>query len=160
MALGTNDSNRANGGAGPWRGETFNLELWGVPFRELIALSDREHRKEAAKLSWGNLPILDEWKRLFPDRDPVAFHERLWGVRLVCPGGGRYVWNEQSRMMESTVYGRPEAPKEAEQSLPQLRDFRGIRIGVSIEDQGLRCRVELDRQANRNGQVQGKPVAP
>ena len=44
---------------------------------------------------WGNLPILNEWKRLFPDRDPVEVHQQVWQVELVCPGGGKYVWNEK-----------------------------------------------------------------
>jgi hypothetical protein len=140
-----NEPNRANAGTSAWLGDTFRLELNGVPLRELIALADREHRKETGRLSWGNLSVLNEWKRMFPEEDPVAVHERLWGVRLVCPGGGRYVWNEQVRMMESTVYGRPTAPKEAEHSLPQLREFSGIRLGASIEDQGFRVRVELKR---------------
>ena len=38
------------------------------------------------RLAWSNIAILNEWKRLFPDQDPVAVHERLWGVRPVCPG--------------------------------------------------------------------------
>ena len=58
-----------------------------------------------------NLPALNEWKRLFPDRDPVAVHREVWGVTLVCPGGGNYVWNEKYATMESTVYGHPGQPK-------------------------------------------------
>src|SRR5262249_35442056 len=53
--------------------------------------------------SWSNIPILNEWKRLFPKEDPVKVHERLWHTRLICPGGGQYVWNDEWKTMESTV---------------------------------------------------------
>ena len=79
--------------------------------------------------SWSNLPILNEWKRLFPNEDPVKVHERLWHVTLICPGGGKYVWNDQWHTMESTVYGHPGQPKTGPKAPPLLepvsiRQFR------------------------------------
>jgi hypothetical protein len=144
-AKAAKSQNQANAGTGTWLGETFNLDLRAVPFRELISLVNREHGKDAAKLSWGNLPILNEWKRLFPNEDPVALHKRLWGVELVCPGGGKYVWNAKRHTMESTVYGHPGEPKEAGVTPPQIRGIRGFAFGLTLENQGLRVRAELER---------------
>jgi len=129
-----------------WLGGNFSFELGERAFRELVALAERERGSKLRKLSWGNLPALNEWKRMFPDQDPVALHERLWGAKLVCPGGGKYVWNEKWRTMESTVYGHPGKPKEGGEVLPQFGEFRGVRFGLSLEDQGMRVRAELNRR--------------
>ena len=68
--------------------------------------------------AWSNLPILNEWKRRYPDQDPVALHEEFWQTRLICPGGGQYVWNDDWQTMESTVYGCPAAPQEGPLAAP------------------------------------------
>jgi hypothetical protein len=96
--------------------------------------------------SWSNLPILNEYRRLFPDRDPVQVHEDLWGVRPICPGGGRYVWNETWRTMESTAFGCPAAPKPGPDALGALKNLRVGRFGLTFEEQGLRARVAIDWQ--------------
>jgi hypothetical protein len=76
----------------------------------------------------------------------VALHERLWGVRLVCPSGGKYVWNEKWHTFESTVWGHPGEPKSGAALPPQLRDFSRARFGLTFEEQGLRARAELQRR--------------
>ena len=98
-------------------------------------------------LSWSNLPVLNEWKRLFPDRDPVAVHAAVWGVTLVCPGGGKYVWNEKYATMESTVYGHPGQPKAGPPAPPVLSSFTSGDFGLTLENDGLRARVELHRSS-------------
>ena len=98
-------------------------------------------------LSWSNLPVLNEWKRLFPDRDPVAVHAAVWGVTLQCPGGGKYVWNAQYGTMESTVYGHPGQPKAGPPAPPVLSSFASGDFGLTLENDGLRARVELHRPA-------------
>jgi hypothetical protein len=95
--------------------------------------------------AWGNLPILNEWKRRYPDQDPVGLHEQYWHTRLVCPGGGQYVWNDQWQTMESTVYGCPAAPKAGPVAAPELQSIKYGNFGVTFEQQGLRARVSLDR---------------
>jgi len=102
--------------------------------------------------AWSNLPILNEWKHRFPDQDPVALHEKLWGVRLICPGGGTYVWNDQAQTMESTVFGHPGSPKEGSDLPNIIASLLSANFGLTFEDQGLRARVELERTAD------GKPV--
>jgi hypothetical protein len=140
----------------PWLGDNFCLlvdrkmfDLLSSPGARFLegpdSLSD-----SAMKLgSWSNLPILNEWKRLFPNQDPVKVHERLWHVTLICPGGGKYVWNEQWHTMESTVYGHPGQPKPGPKSPPILGQFQSANFGLTFEEQGLRARVELMREGRK-----------
>jgi hypothetical protein len=92
--------------------------------------------------SYDNLPILNELKRRYPNQDPVATYERLWAARLVCPGGGEYVWNDKWQTMESTVYGHPGEPKEANPPKPYAKWQAGD-FGLTFEDDGLRARCAL-----------------
>ena len=84
---------------------------------------------------------------LYPDRDPLEVHEQVWKIRLVCPGGGKYVWNDAWQTMESTVYGHPGEPKQGPAATPALKSFVHGDFGLTFEDQGLRARAVLDRQA-------------
>lgn len=99
--------------------------------------------------SWSNLPILNEWKGMYPDQDPVKLHERLWKTKLVCPGGGEYVWNERWYTMESTVFGHPGEPKMPNSPPKLLEGFSFFNFGLTFEEQGLRGRVSLDRDRLR-----------
>ncbi|TXT18800.1 MAG: Uncharacterized protein FD138_4410 [Planctomycetota bacterium] len=103
-------------------------------------------RQAAQTNSWSNLPILNEWKRRYPDRDPVEVHARFWNTELVCPGGGRYVWNEHWRTMESTVFGHPGEPKLPEKFEAPLFPFAKASFGLTFELDGLRSRLELLRE--------------
>ncbi len=99
--------------------------------------------------SWGNLPILNEWHRRFPGQDPVAFHQKHWGVTLLCPGGGKYVWNEAWQTYESTVYGHPGQPRSGPKVPPALSLFRQGEFGLTFENQGVRARAVLTRGAGQ-----------
>lgn len=113
-------------------------------FVDLISLfAGEEARQALAALSWGNLPILNEWHRRWPDRDPVTLHEEFWHTRLVCPGGGDYVWNDEWHTMESTVYGHPGRPKRGPANVT-LADVVGGNFGLTFEDQGLRAKAVID----------------
>ncbi len=98
--------------------------------------------------AWSNLPILNEWKRLYPDCDPVELHERVWNIRLICPGGGRYVWNDKYQTMESTVYGHPGEPKKGPLAAVALQQFSSGDFGLAFENQGLRARVSLEKKSD------------
>ena len=111
----------------------------------LSALGRESYQGAMQRLAWSNLPILNEWHRLYPDADPVAVHERVWHTRLVCPGGGKYVWNEAFRTMESTVYGHPGEPQPGPAAPAELRQFSAADFGLTFENQGLRARVNLPR---------------
>ena len=112
--------------------------------RMLETLYGQDLKETMERRSWGNLFILNEWRRLGVS-DPVTFHQRFWQTLLVCPGGGTYRWNEDFATMESTVYGHPgEFRVSAEQPGP-LADVKAARFGLTFEDDGLRARAEVDR---------------
>lgn len=107
----------------------------------------KQYQESMQLLAWRNLPILNEWKRRYPDRDPVEVHEQVWKIRLICPGGGKYVWNDEWQTMESTVYGHPGVSKSGPAAPAGLTSLVKGRFGLVFEEQGLRGRVELERKA-------------
>jgi hypothetical protein len=111
----------------------------------LAQLLDDPLADETRAAAWRNLPILDEWRRLFPERDPVEVHARVFRERLVAPGGGEYVWNAEWSAMESTVHGHPGAPADAAGLPPAWRGFGALRSDLTFEHDGLRVRLALDR---------------
>lgn len=123
---------------------TLHLDPKAMEVFDMMSRSPRQ--REMQNLAWSNLPILNEWRRLYPDQDPVELHARLWKTRLVCPGGGKYVWSDQWRTMESTLYGHPAQPKAG--PLPSLASLgvRAADFGLTFVDGGLRARVEVQRQ--------------
>ena len=139
----------------PWLGSSLCLQVDRQMFEILNNASSNilgpSSLSDAAMQlrSWSNIPILNEWKRLFPKEDPVKVHERLWHTRLICPGGGQYVWNDEWKTMESTVYGHPGQPKSGPKVSAMLGQFEKANLGVTFEEQGLRGRVELTRDAKK-----------
>ncbi|MFG0316018.1 MAG: hypothetical protein ACF8XB_02000, partial [Planctomycetota bacterium JB042] len=138
----------ATAGAAPaaaWPGRHVAIRLsgrFGALLESLLGEWQEENRRAA---SWRNLWVLNEWRRLHPGEDPVRFHERRFGQRLVCPGGGRYAWNAQAATMESTAYGHPAAPRDEARVPPLLRSFADATAGVTFEHDGLRARATLRR---------------
>ncbi len=63
-------------------------------------------------------------------------------MRLVCPGGGRYVWNEAWQTMESTVYGHPAAPKDGPTVASLLSAFDDLDTGVTLTRIGARSSAD------------------
>ncbi len=132
----------------PWLGESVALRIEPDALDVIGRLSSNEVRAEAQQAAWSALPILNEWKRRYPDQDPVELHEKLWNVRLVSPGGGAFVWSDARQTMEASDYGSPSAPIDGP-ALPRAleRITRGA-FGLTFEDDGLRARVELARKPN------------
>jgi hypothetical protein len=107
---------------------------------------DNWSRDEVQSASWRNLPILNEWKRKFPDADPLAVHRKWFGETPLCAAGGRYVWNAAAGAMESTVAGRPGDPRGERTPLPEaLKRMKEVRLGITFENNGIRSRIEVDR---------------
>jgi hypothetical protein len=132
----------------PWLGTNLCLQVDPQFLRALEALSEEKYQNAQQLLSWNNLPILNEWKRLFPSRDPVQLHEQFWQTKLICPGGGSYVWNAKWQTMESTAYGHPGEPKAGPKNNFPLARFNGANLGLNFEQQGLSAKVALDRKAH------------
>jgi hypothetical protein len=131
----------------PWLGTNLCLQVAArfVPALELLFRETYQSRQQL--LAWNNLPILNEWKCLWPEQDPVKVHEQFWQTKLVCPGGGSYVWNEKWHTMESTVYGHPGEPKPGPQKIQALANITGANLGISFEEQGLSAMAALEREA-------------
>jgi hypothetical protein len=128
-----------------WLGTSVGFQF-NKGFVDMISIFAGDEARQALQaLAWGNLPILNEWHRRWPDRDPVKLHEEFWQTRLVCPGGGDYVWNDEWQTMESTVYGHPGEPKRGPANV-SLTDVISGNFGLTFEDQGLRARAVIDRR--------------
>jgi len=127
-------------------GNNMNIKMTEQMTRLYLPLIEDASSRDMQQLSWANLPILNEWKNRYPDKDPIEVHREFWQRTLLCPGGGQYVWNAEIQQMESTVYGSPGNPKmPAKTPLPKLlRNLKGGEFGVSFEDDGLRARVLLE----------------
>jgi hypothetical protein len=132
-------------GAKSWLGESMGLEVKESALLMVQTLYDEDFKGAMERRSWGNLFILNEWRRRFGAEDPVGFHQRRWQTLLVCPGGGEYVWNEAFQTMESTVYGHPGVPRPSAEQPNPLSDFKAARFGLTFEGDGLRARAEADR---------------
>lgn len=122
----------------------FHVEGSTLPM--IAKLLSNDYQRAMQRVAFSNIPILNEWKQRFPDRDPVEFHREFWQQRLVCPGGGKYVWNEEYQTMESTVYGHPAVPKTGPGLPPTLTQFEHGDFGLTFEEDGLRARVQLKRK--------------
>jgi hypothetical protein len=131
----------------PWLGSNvcFRINQSFVPTLE--ALFRDEFRPAQQRLAWSNLPILNEWKRRFPKQDPVKLHEQFWQTKLICPGGGGYVWNEEWQTMESTIYGHPAQPKAGPENALPVANITTANLGLTFENDGLSGKIVLERSA-------------
>jgi hypothetical protein len=123
----------------------MSLQANRIVLGVFATLTFTDYQRMLQRRSWGNLPILNEWKRRYPNEDPVKLHAKFWQTELICPGGGKYVWNEKWQTMESTVYGHPGEPKEGTKSAAVLNSIERGDFGVTFEEQGLRAKVILKR---------------
>ena len=139
----------------PWLGSNVALRVDSKILKIANAANRNQYEETMRMQCWKNLPILNEWKRLYGDRDPVEVHRRVWGVELVCPGGGKYVWNDKYQTMESTLYGHPGEPKKGPSAPPVLSSFVGGDFGLTLENNGLRARVVLERPVPAKPQADG-----
>lgn len=139
----------AAGGQPPpeWLGAAMALRVDGRFLSTAGKLGLHAYRDQLRRRSWNNLPILNEWRRRYPDSDPQQLYQRFWAARLVCPGGGDYVWNDQWQTMESTAFGHPGQPKPGPDAQPLIDQIVSGNFGVTFEHQGLRARAEVARKA-------------
>lgn len=130
--------------AGAWLGRHLGVHVEAAAL-ELMPLFEAGAFDRQRLRSWDNLPILNEWKRRFPERDPLEVHETLFHTRLTCPSGGTYAWNAELATMESTVYGCPERPRPGAGQPTALRGLSSGDFGLTFEHEGLRARAVIRR---------------
>lgn len=130
----------------PWLGESLCAQVDHRALEFFAFAFGSEYQQFMRNVAWNNLPILNEWKRRYPDQDPVALHERVWKTRLQSPAGDGYRWNEAWQTMESVSYGHPGEPQAGPSFPAALRDVARANFGITFEEDGLRTRVELVQQ--------------
>lgn len=135
------------GAESSWLGRQVALKVRRPGLEVFQNLAGESYQRAMQERAWSNLPILNEWHRLYPKESPTAFHERFWRTRLTSPGGGDYVWNEEFQTMESTVYGHPGAPKEGPRLPEALTQATAIGMGLSFENDGLRGQATIERES-------------
>jgi hypothetical protein len=128
-----------------WLGKSASARAKAESLALLQALWRDDLGLRLQRASGSNQPILNEWRRRYGTDDPVALHEQAWKTRLVCPAGGRYVWNEECLSYESTAFGCPANPKTPEQRPDPLAGVAAVALGVTFEGDGLRAAAELLR---------------
>ncbi len=128
----------------PWLGESQSFQAGPRALAVAQQLTRDSYHLRLQALSWANLPILNEWKRLHPDQDPLKLHEERWGVKLVCPGGGTYSWNAEWNTMESSVFGHPGQPRDNLKT-PVLFSFTSANLGLTFEPNGLSAKAVIER---------------
>jgi len=129
-----------------WLGESLCLKADAKAVAVISAFFSEDYQLQMQKRAWANLPILNEWRRRYPDRDAVGLHEQLWKVRLIDPADGRYTWNAKWQTIESSVYGHPGKPKKGPATPPLVAGITGGNFGLTFENDGLRARVILKRK--------------
>ena len=133
-------------GARKWLGKNLSIQTNRNLHRVLDALWSRYYQDQLREQSWKNLPILNEWKRLFPEQDAVQLHRKLWGQKLICPGGGSYVWDTKNRTYRSTVFGSPVMPRTPMGTPYPYRDIKSLDAGITFELGGVRAKVHLRKK--------------
>ena len=129
-----------------WLGKNLAVELRKT-FLRFIEASSRKYYKKNLKVScWNNLPVLNEWKRLYPDQNPVDLHKKWWKVQLLCPAQGKYIWDKNYYTMQSTKLGSPVKEKTKTYPASPLDYVKNIQFGLTFEHNGLRAKILLRRK--------------
>ena len=108
-----------------WPGRSMNLQIKGR-FKEIL-MSQFSNRSDP-KLR--HIPILNEWKRMFPDRKPTEVHHEFYGGKL----SDMYKWIEEYGTMT------PDTQNERSSKIP-FADLKSIAIGMDVESNAIHVRV-------------------
>jgi hypothetical protein len=104
-------------------------------FRDVLAVGFVEAELQSAlrRRAFSALPILNELHRVAPAEDPENLLLELFGATVRCPGGGRFVWNEEHQTYESTVFGCPAVPRAGEALPSGLQSIRELWATLRFE---------------------------
>ena len=128
-----------------WLGESAAMRISRKGIAIFGGLMGDSIGEEAQRRTFANLHILNEWKRLFPDEDPVAVHARVLGQELTCGAGGTFVWDPEWKTMASSVLGHPGAAIAPPHLPPAVGDLESFEAGLTFELDGLRARARATR---------------
>lgn len=129
-----------------WMGRNLAAQVSEKAWPVIEMLSHDSYGRYLQMQSWNNLPILNEWHTRKGNLSELDFHRRYWNTIPSCPGGGQYVWNEQDRTFESSVFGHPGNPKMPGQIPTPLSKIKNVRLGVTFEEDGLRAKTVIERK--------------
>ncbi len=127
-----------------WPGKHLNMRVRHGVFPVLTGIFDTEAASNTRRAAWRQIPILNEWKRWYPERDPVAVHETVYGIP---PGfGDAFEWNDAYKTAASVRWGHPGEPAVRDGGLTGLLgEIREAVFGVTFEMDGLSARAEISR---------------
>lgn len=108
----------------------------------LLGMTGEGRLQQQRVESWGALPVLNDWHRREPGKDPVALYAAAFQEEIRCPGGKGYRWNEAAGTMESVVFGYPAEPRGEEVKFASTP--MRFRAGINFEDDGLRLRAAME----------------
>ncbi len=120
----------------------------------------RKYREIVRDRCWSNIPILNEWRRRYPELDPLEVQRRLLNTTVVCQAGGTYRWNADDHTMESSVFGHPGAYHAVQHTVPFLAGADAVRFALGFESDGLRAQLRLERSGTAPANEIEPPPSP
>lgn len=129
-----------------WLGQNLAIQTNSKFYKAIEVLWQQYYKSELRDQTWRNFPILQEWKREFPDQDPFEFHQKYWHQKMLCAGGGDLVWDKTSGAPKSTVFGNPIKPRIPMSTPTPWRGFKSFDAGVTFDTGGVRGKMMLERK--------------
>ncbi|HVS20188.1 MAG TPA: hypothetical protein VMT18_16410 [Planctomycetota bacterium] len=129
----------------PWLGESAALHLDRAAFELARALGDHEAQTRARATAYGPIPLLDDWRARFPERDPAELYREAFGLALVDPSGADYVWDAEWETHASPAFGHPARPRQGPAWPSLFEGLEAVDLGLTFEADGLRARARLVR---------------
>ncbi|MDB4345719.1 hypothetical protein OAA45_00170 [bacterium] len=110
-----------------------------------LDIIESDHLLKQQFASWAALPILNEWKKAFPDKDPIQVHADYFKEAIYCPGGQGFQWNEALGSMESVAFGLPAAPRGKLIKFPILQGWDEAKATIGLKNNELRLEASLTK---------------
>lgn len=129
-----------------WLGQNLAVQTNSKFYKAIEVLWQQYYKSELKNQTWRNFPILQEWKREFPDQDPFEFHQKYWHQKMLCAGGGKLIWDKKTDAPMSTVFGNPSKPRIPMRTPTPWQGFKSFDAGVTFDTGGIRGKMMLERK--------------